>query len=768
MPPKIFFIFLLIGTFFMIPKSTFGQKTFIITGTVLEKSSQKPIEGAGISTKVKLLTVSDHEGNFEIELLNDTVTLYCNLIGYKQASIKLVEAKNNNLRFLLESTDIQTSEVVIESKSDTSLVEQDNLLLLTTKEARLLPSLTGESDLLRLAQLKPGVQSAFEGSAGIYVRGGGPDQSLYLLDGAPLYNPNHLFGFVSIFNGDAVKEMQLYKSNFPAKFGGRLSLVLDAKTKAPNLQKASVFGGIGLMITRLGTEIPIIKNKLAVRLSLRRSYYDVFTRKINKDNKDVKDYEPIPSHYFYDGNICITYLPTKKDKITISGYLGNDVFEWKEKQFDFGLKWGNTTASTSWEHYYNSDLTQKVNIFYGAYKYLANNQVDVYKQSLETGIQNTGIQTEWEYKKEAIWQLNTGFYGSYYRFNLGHIKIEKDQALLEEKTNNKLALDGGAFIWLERKLTTTTAIKIGSRLSSFFSDSKKPYFGIEPRTSFQYKPDKRSTISISYVVMYQYLHMLSNSGASLPTDIWYPSSSSIKPQVAQQIALSMNRTFLNGKIKIHNESYYKLGINQIDLKDGSSIYSANNIEAQIITGKGWNYGNEFLIEKIKGNTTGWVGYTLAWSQRQFDQINRGERYFSRYDRRHDISVVVIQKISKRFSASVSWIYNSGNAITLPVARYFIQDVPGTPYNLTIPVYLDRNTFRMPPSHRMDMGITYRFAPKRGEADLTFSIYNLYNRQNPYFIYYDTIRNDGDEIIKFKAMQVSLLPMIPSLTFNFNY
>lgn len=752
----------------MIPSSSFGQKNAIITGTVLEKSSQKPIEGAGISTKTQLLTISDNEGNFKIELPKDSATLYCNLIGYKQATIKLLADRNPSIRFVLEPTEIQTNEVVVESKNDSSLVEQDNAVLLTTKEARLLPSLTGETDLLRLAQLKPGVQSAYEGSAGIYVRGGGPDQSLFLLDGAPLYNPSHLFGFVSVFNSDAVKEMQLYKSNFPARFGGRLSVVIDAKNKAPNLQKASVFGGVGLMITRLGAEIPIVKNKLAIRFSIRRSYYDVFTRKINKDNKDVKDYEPIPAHYFYDGNLCITYLPSTKDKITFSGYLGNDVFDWNQKLFKFGLKWGNTTASLAWEHYYNNSVTQKVNLFYGGYKYVANNQVDVYKQSLETGIQNTGFQSEWEYKPQKTWNLSGGIYGSIYRFNLGHITIQKDDNILDAKTNNKSSSDAGAFLWIEKKLTEKTAVKLGSRLSSFITNTKKVYVGLEPRTSFQYKPDNRSIISISYVMMYQYMHMVSNSGASLPTDIWYPSSDVIKPQVAQQIALSMNRTFLDGKIKITNETYYKSAQNQIDMKDGASVFGSNNLESQIIIGKGWNYGNEFLIEKTKGNTTGWIGYTLAWSQRQFDQINRGERYFSRYDRRHDISVVVLQKISKRFSASATWVYNSGNAITLPVARYFIQDVPGTPYNLTIPEYNDRNGFRMPASHRMDLGLTYRFAPKHGEADLTFSVYNVYNRQNPYFIYYETIRNDGGEIIKFKAMQVSLLPMIPTITFNFNY
>jgi len=757
--------------------SVAAQPNKVLRGRVVEQASEEPLVGAAVFlVGEKRGALTDTDGWFSIVALQDTGFLRINFAGYTP---KYYRIENwNNRSFVAKLEPANREEVVItaeKSVQDKVAANQMSVENLSIKEAKLLPAIFGEVDILKTLQLKPGVQSGGEGFSGLYVRGGGPDQNLMLLDGATIYNPNHLFGFFSVFNSDAVSGVDLYKGAFPAYYSGRLSSVVDIKARDGDNSKWSTTGGIGLISSRLAVEGPIKKDKLTFLLSGRRTYFDIFTRYYNKTQEGKIDYQPIPDYYFQDLNLKLSWKVTPKDKITLTGYWGRDVFEFTRNQFTVLFEWGNTMANVRWQREINPDLALNSSLIVTDYHYKISNKFSGFNFGLTSGVTDVTAKSDltWTPSRSNSWR--TGIQFTQHFFDIGRASASSaDGSFTFQSGTSPNARSGSAFILNERDLNEKWQINTGIALTGF-NQTNQFFGGIEPRLSVRYKLNDRVSFKANYTRMYQYLHLASNSGASLPTDLWYPSNNVVKPQISDQVAASYSISLWDDNFFFSNEYYYKNMQRQIDLKDGASFFVNNKLDTVFVFGRGWAYGTEFYLEKKKGRLTGWIGYTLSYTWRRFADINFGEAFHPRYDKRHDISVVLMYKLSPRLNFSTTWVYGSGNAISLPEGRYFFQDLGGTadPAALftVVPLVRNRNSFRMEPYHRWDMGLVYKLKRKKGEADLTFSIYNAYSRMNPFFIYFETVTENADgtgRILGFKAKQVSLFPVIPSVTYNFKF
>ncbi len=726
---------------------------------------------------------TNKNGEFSFKLKGDTATVSVTFTSYEPQS-KLIDLNNPEdlkleFKMLEKGSEIGTVTIEansLEEKLNSTQMSADRL---TIMEARRIPALFGEVDVIKTLQLKPGVQSGGEGTSGVYVRGGGPDQNLFLLDNAPVYNPSHLFGLFSTFNGDAVKDVTLYKGGYPAQYGGKLSSVIDIGLRSGDKEKLSGSGGIGLISSRLSLEVPIVKEKVSLLLAGRRTYFDIFTRQLNKANEGKEDFNPIPDYYFYDFNGKLDAKISSRDQIRVSFYGGRDKFKFGSGDFDFKLGWGNLAGSAEWSHAFSAKLLMKNYVTFSDYNYSFDNKFSQFSFKLTSGIRDWGGRSELLFRPTERHNIRGGLSYIYHKFDVGRFNAGSEDGSFDFESGNVLyGNEMGAYVNDEFNVNDKLTLNGGLRLSGFFGDDKF-YQGIEPRASMKYSVSDKFTVKAGYARMFQYIHMVSTSGASLPTDIWYPSGNIVTPQRSDQVAVS-GSVLLGRQFLLTNEVYYKWLDRQVGFRDGAQIFINPNLEEEFVFGKGWGYGDEIYIEKKRGpgtnlldRLTGWAGYTLSWSWREFKDVNRGEKFHPRYDRRHDISIVLIEELSKRISLSATWVYGTGNAITLPVGWYLSSNsVPGTNTNL-VPVYGDRNSFRMPAYHRMDVGVVYNFKPKWGESDLTFSVYNLYNRRNPYFIYYEIETSTDDAtgvtlLEGYQAKQVSLFPMIPSITWNFKF
>ena len=624
-------------------------------------------------------------------------------------------------------------------------------------------------------QIKPGVQSGGEGSSGLFVRGGSSDQNLVLLDNALVYNPNHLFGLFSVFNPDVVQSVDLYKSGFPAQFGGRLSSVVDVKLREGDRQKLVVTGGLGLISSRLGLEGPIAKGKGSFLVAARRTYFDVFTRALNRANEGKEDYSPIPDYYFYDFNAKANYTLGERDQLFFTGYLGRDHFGFTSPNgFQASFVWGNTLGVLRWQHVYSPRLTVNTSAAITRYRYNLGNSIDQFSFDLGSNILDYTGRVDYDYQPNERHSIRFGATATQHDFGVGRLQRSSQDNSVNFGTDvdykgQEAAVYGSDNLKLSDKLQA----ELGLRATGFASGTDH-YGGLEPRAAVRYALTPRTSLKASYALMYQYVHLVSNSGASLPTDIWYPSRLSVQPQRSQQA--STGASFLLGKEKflLTDEIYYKWERNQIDFKDGAQLFANPDLDSQFLFGRGWSYGNELYLEKKSGNTTGWIGYTLAWTKRNFPPqlgttgINHGQDFYPTYDRRHNLTAVVLHQLNPRINLTASFVYTSGAPTTLPVGRFAIQDIYQGGIQ-AVPIYPDRNTYRLIAYHRLDLGLVYKLLPTRhgGERDFTFSIYNAYNRHNAYFIYYEQVRDKAtDQVTGYRARQVSLFPLIPSVTFNF--
>lgn len=756
-----------------------GQNKVTLSGYVKDQETGEDLIGVNIYTPDKQAgTLTNTYGYFALSVPknNDSIVVVYSFVGYEEKSITILASQDQMVQVYLTGRANNLEEVVVKAETIEEKLNSTQMSVekLTMEEVKNIPVIFGEVDIIKVLQLKPGVKSGGEGQAGLFVRGGGNDQNLVMLDDVLIYNPTHLFGFFSVFNPDALKGVDLYKGDFPAQFGGRLSSILDVKLREGNQRKFSVSGGVGLIASRFTVEGPIQRDKSSFILSGRRTYVDIFTRLVNEANKGDRNFSPIPDYYFYDLNLKANYAIGKKDRIFLSGYFGRDVFGFRQNNFNFTFRWGNSSIALRWNRIISPKLFVNTSLFYTGYQYNIENRFDIIRFNISSDVQDMGAKVDFDYLASSKHNIKFGIHYTQHQFLVGRIQLGSDDGTVDFLTENRLFSQQGAVYFADDWTASDRwRFNFGFRLSGFQYQNTQ-YGGFEPRFSARYKVSEKVSLKASLNRMYQYLHLVSNSGASIPTDIWYPSTRVALPQIADQAALGVQASLFGGKILLSNEVYYKYLTNQLDLRDGARIFGNPNLEAEFVVGRGWSYGNEFYLEKKEGRTTGWIGYTLSWTQRQFGPsngnpaINNGEPFFPRFDRRHDFSFVLTHRLSKRLLFTLTWVFNTGNAYSLPEGRFFLQNVPGG-NTVVVPVFQGRNTFRLPDYHRLDLGLVWQLNPKRGTSDLTFSIYNVYNRRNAYFVFFEEIKNTTTNIITgFRAREVSLFPIIPTITYNFKF
>ncbi|OON68850.1 TonB-dependent receptor [Hymenobacter sp. CRA2] len=776
------FRFALATWLLLMPLAVLAQTTYLLRGTV-RGTDGTGLPGANVAVpRLGLGTATDPEGRYELSLPAGRHAVQASFIGYQSVTQDITLRANQQLNIVLPTGGTELQEVVIqgsgtlEQKLQTTQMGVERV---TAREAKLLPALFGEVDILKTLQLKPGVQNGGEGTSGLFVRGGSADQNLFLVDDAVVYNPNHLFGLFSTFNSDVVQSVDLYKSGFPAQYGGRLSSVVDVKLREGSRDSVGVSGGLGLISSRLAVEAPIKKGKGSFIVAARRTYFDVFTRQINKLNEDDPEYNPIPDYYFYDLNLKANYQLTDKDQVFVSGYFGNDVFGFNSTRgFNFDFSWGNRSATGRWSHVFNPRLFTNTTATWSYYTYQIQNKLDQFSFGLGSNIRDYNLRSDWEWRPEGGKHVvRFGGSATLHHFGVGRLQAGATDGSLNIGQDVEYdGQEGGLFAADNYSVTDKLAVDYGLRLTGFRS-GRNDYGGLEPRVAARYTLSPKTTLKASYALMYQYVHLVTNSGASLPTDIWYPSRLSVKPQRSQQVSAGVSWLLAGGHLLLTDEVYYKWAQRQIDFRDGAQLFVNPELDAEFLFGRGWSYGNEIYLEKKDGKTTGWLGYTLAWTKREFEPqrgtngINGGRAFFPTYDRRHNLTLVLLHKLNPRINLTGSFVYTSGNPTTLPAARIGVQDVFGHDPQV-VPIYPDRNSYRLPSYHRLDLGVVYKLKPWRrlgGESDLTLSIYNAYNHRNPYFIYIDEVKDkETKQVIRYRARQVSLFPVIPSLTYNFKF
>lgn len=760
------FVFLIIFS----SGSLIAQNNTYIIG-LKSHDSRQPLVGATIvSLSSSFREISDSTGHIKIpaSILYKAERLEISMVGFKTIIINAKAlARRQNIEL---ETDIDVlQEVIITDNSVLAKVKdlQMGNVTITAVEARKLPSILGEVDIIKLLQLKPGVKTAGEGLAGFYVRGGGADQNLILIDNAPVYNPNHLLGLFSIFNVDAVREVKLYKAGYPAQYSGRLSSVLDISMRPGSMDSLSVSGGLGVLSSRLSIESPIVKGKSSIIISGRRTYFDIFTNAINKFKKSDSTYDPIPAYFFSDLNLRTDWKINKNNSIWATGYLGSDNFRSPpDDESIVRFTWSNRTASLNWKSniYKTAEIISTV--FYSNYKYQLSNEYNFNSLELRSGISTVGLKVIASslYIKKLNWKA--GIDGMIHKLNIGDFKSSSDLSGFKvgEKANGN---EWGIFMNTEWIPGNKLALVGGIRFSGFYSGGKMN-FNLEPRLLARWNSGENSAVKVNYTRMYQYMHLASLSTTSLPIDIWYPSTEKTKPQYADQISIGWSKGLHNNVLYLSLEGYYKWMKNQVEFRDGADIFGNPELEKDFVYGRGDACGIETYLEKKKGRTTGWLGYTLSWATRTFSDINDGEPFRPRYDRRHDFSFVFIHKINSKFSISGNWIFGSGAWTTVPLGRYIFQDQIGNRFERITPVYTKRSNYQLAPVHRLDLSLVMALKTRQGAADLTFSLYNAYSRRNPFYIHFRQLNNEKGLAAAIEPRVVSLFPVLPGITYNFKF
>lgn len=754
-----------------------AQEKRTISGHVKDASTGEELIGATIFIKELLVgTTTNVYGFYSLTIPAGTYTVKYSFIGYKPQEITLDLYQNIKQNIELAESATTLEEVVVTAKSADENIKSSEMSMvkINVKKVKVIPVIFGEQDILKTIQLLPGVNSAGEGNCGFYVRGGGVDQNLILLDEAPVYNASHLLGFFSVFNSDAIKDVKLIKGGMPAEYGGRLSSVLDVKMNEGNSKKFEVSGGIGTIASRLNIQGPIVKDKGSFIISGRRTYADIF---LNFSSNELQKSTKL---YFYDLNTKANYRLGEKDRIFLSGYFGRDVFAFADR---FGFNWGNTTATLRWNHLFNDKLFLNSSLIYSDYNYVISIQGFDNLIDISSGIRDVNLKEDFQYYINPKNTLKFGLNIIYHTFMPGEISASDDSFINDKIIDKKYALESAAYISDELNVTQKLKLNYGLRYSMFtalgpgdvytFDDEDeiidttkytsgeiiKNYWGLEPRISANFMLNEKSSVKASYARNYQYIHLLSNSTSSSPTDLWLPCSNIIKPQISDQVALGYFRNFKDNTFETSVEVYYKNMQNQIDYKNGADILLNEKVESQLVFGKGRAYGIEFFIKKKFGRLNGWIGYTLSKTERKFDEINNDAWYPAKQDRTHDVSIVGIFELSNRWTFSATWVYNTGNAVTFPSGKY---EVDGQ----TVSLYTERNGYRMPAYHRLDIGATLLSKKTaKFQSSWNFSIYNVYARKNAYTI---TFRENENDPTKTEAVRLSLFQIVPSVTFNFKF
>jgi len=759
------------------PLLLFAQSSYTISGYIEDVASGERLPSAKVWVEGQGRgSLSNAYGYYSLTLPSDSLELVYAFSGYKAIRRRIYLVSDTVLDIQLELLDYELEEVEIVGKAAQAKLEANQMskVSLSMMEAKQVPTLLGEVDIIKVLQLMPGVKASSEGSTGLYVRGGGADQNLVLLDEAVVYNTGHLFGFLSVFNGDAVQGLEMYKGGFPARYGGRISSVIDVKMREGNKKKLSGSGGIGLISSRLTLEGPLKRDRSSFIVSGRRTYLDLLSRPVNAINQSDPNWEPIPNYYFYDFNAKLNHQFGERDRLYISGYFGRDFMTYNDIYYDLNLNWGNATTTVRWNHLFNAKLFMNVVGSYTNYRSKTNSFAETFSLELISRLQDLGTKVDFDYYPRPGHHVQFGGSWTYHRYNPREIVGGSFDSTYQVQI--RTAYQGhefGAYISDDIQLGKRMKANVGLRLSGFGVEDTS-YWGLEPRISTSYQANANIALKASYARTYQYVHLVSNTSLAAPTDIWYPTTRFIRPQEGDLVAGGIHALLFDKKFFLSIEGYYKWLRNQVEYREGANALFTTTIEDELVFGRGWSYGGEFLIRKEEGRFTGWIGYTLAWSWRQFDALNGGRKYPQKFDRRHDLSVVWSYKFNERIRLGGTWVYSTGAAVTLPTARYIITGLGHPGYFDILPQYTDRNSFRMPAYHRMDIGLWIKRRARKANpkvaSDWNISLYNLYSRRNAYRIYFMHLTDPDQDYahIGFAARKITLFPILPAATWNFTF
>ncbi len=796
------------GLFLFVQCLVFCQSTpkYTISGYISDaKSGERLIGATVIDKRSGQGAVTNTYGFFSLTLPKDSVTLLASYIGFQAQGIQLYLNANVEINLPLESsTVLKEVEVVaqryerIESRAQMSRID------VPIQQIKNVPALLGETDVLKVLQLLPGVSGGGEGQSGIYVRGGGPDQNLILLDGVPVYNASHLFGFFSVFNADAIKDVTLTKGGFPARYGGRLSSVIEINMKEGNENEFHGEGSIGIVASKLTLEGPIKKGKSSFLISARRTYIDLLARPLIKAGFRSEGSEGVAGYYFYDLNAKVNYRLSNKDRLYLSFYTGKDKFyldltekdQSSNSKYEFtlntGLGWGNLTTAARWNHVINPKLFANTTVTYSRYNFNTNtgatdretftdgtpNTEYIYEVAYISGIDDIAAKLDFDYAPNPAHLIKFGANAIFHNFDPGEFntRIKDSDTNSDQRSKyGQTAVDApelAAYIEDDWKISDRLRTNYGLHLSSFIAGGKA-YFSAQPRFNIRYLLNHDWALKGAFSTMRQYIHLLTNETIGLPTDLWLPTTKTIKPQDAWQVALGAAKT-LGKDYEFSIEAYYKKMKNVIAFREGASLFQFTDWQTRVTQGDGTAYGAEFFIQKKTGRFSGWLGYTLSWAYRQFDELNQGRQFFYKYDRRHDFEVVGSYKISPRVRVSATWVYSTGNVTTLGNSRYlnptaYSRD-PVYYFNQTTNI-TERNNFRLNAYHRLDVGIDFTKKKRHHERTWSFGAYNSYNRNNPFFLFLSesgSYDNNGNYKNNVQLRQASLFPIIPYFNYSFKF
>lgn len=796
---KYYFLF-----FFLFPLAVaFGQEKATLSGYVYDISNGEPLIGATVSvTELKLAASTNTYGFFSLTLPKGQHTVVFRWGDLKNDTlfIDLQDNKSVNIQLASVVNTIETVEINAK-RGDNTQSTKIGQIELDIDQIKKLPAFMGEVDPIKTIQLLPGVSSVGEGGQGFYVRGGGPDQNLVLLDEALVYNASHLFGFFSVFNSDALKNVNIIKGGMPANYGGRLSSVLEVNMKEGNNKRFRVTGGLGLISSRLTLEGPIVKDRGSFIVSARRTYIDVLMKALINDSSRFAG----TSYYFYDFNAKLNYRLTEKDKLYFSAYYGKDKFDFGNKAEDFtvNMPWGNGILALRWNHLFNSKLFMNVSGTMTDYLFSFGSTQDDFVFELKSGIRDVGGKVDFSYFPNNRHKIKWGADYVFHTFTPVSVSAKQDETVFDTGLAQKLrSHESGIYILDEFDINENIRINAGIRYSMYQftgpftrfihtvgsaqdssvtygkGDLIQFYHALEPRITGRFMLKDKSAVKFGYMYNNQYVHLTSLSAVSLPTDIWYPSTDVAKPQKGWQANLGYYRDFNNSRWETSVELYYKEMLNAIEYKQGAlpGDNVSDNTDNLLTFGKGTSYGAEFFVKRVYGKLTGWLGYTISKTDRYFPDL-QAEKFPAKYDRRHDLTIVGTYELNKRWTFGMSFVFATGNTLTLPSSWYLQnQDLL---FN-----YGKRNSTRMAPYHRLDLSATWYDLPtktikdpatgepktvqKRFRQNVNISVYNIYNRANPYFLYIDNDGNLLDGDFKISVQQVSLFPIIPSVTWNFEF
>lgn len=736
--------------------------------------------------------VTNTYGFFSLTLPADSVALSFSYIGYQSQEERFALSENRTLNVSLSPyVELATVEVTAERGDRIEERTQMSRVEVPIEQIKRIPALLGEVDVLKALQLLPGVQSGGEGQNGLYVRGGSPDQNLVLLDGVPVYNVSHLLGIFSVFNADAIKNVTLTKGGFPARYGGRLSSVLEINMKEGNLQEWHGEGSIGLISSKLTLQGPIQKGKTSFLISGRRTYADLIFKPIIKANTPPDETIDV-GLYFYDLNAKIQHKINDKHRVFLSAYTGADVFTNRYADefgaFSGGIDWGNLISAARWnwqispKMFANTTLTYskyEIDISAGSENFNENGPDEKFSALYVSGIEDIGGKIDFDFIPNPNHYLRFGGGWTNHTYRPGALNFELtdgEDFNLDTLIGSQNSYSNELFVYAEDDFTLGP-LKINAGIhASAFAVEDEFYTSIQPRVGLRYLLDNELAIKAGFSTMTQYINLLTSEALSLPSDLWVPSTAKIKPQQSWQVALGVAKT-INEDYELSVEGYYKEMQNVISFKEGASFLFGleNDWQSKVTQGDGESYGLELFFQKKRGRTTGWIGYTLSWNYRQFDEINSGRKFPFRYDRRHDISVVVNHDFSEKIGISAAWVYGTGNAITLNTITYpnnFYNGGGGSPFFNEIETGGEKNAFRMSDFHRLDLSVEFRKQKPKWERKWVIGVYNAYYHRNPYYVIADTqyVRDAQGNIVDEKRVfkEISILPIIPSVSYQFKF